>query len=100
MTSILYIGNNLNNSTSNISSIQVIGNLLAKQGYSVFYASSKSNKILRLLDMIFTFFKYYRKVEFVIIDTYSTHNFYYALIISQLCRVFKVKYIPSLNGGN
>ena len=74
--------------------------LLEKEDYSVFYASVRSNKILRLLDMVFTFFKYYRKVEYVIIDTYSTQNFYYALIISQLCRLFNIKYIPSLNGGN
>ena len=96
----MYIGNNLKNKTSNISSIQVIGSLLAKEGYVVFYASSKSNKILRILDMIFTFFKYCRTIDYVIIDTYSTQNFYYALIISQLCRLFNIKYLPSLNGGN
>ena len=39
-------------------------------------------------------------VDFVLIDTYSTANFYYALIISQLCRIFKIKYIPILHGGN
>ena len=100
MKKILYIGNNLNNSTSNISSIQVIGNLLEKEGYAVYFASGKSNKILRLLDMMLTFFKYCRTIDYVIIDTYSTLNFYYALIISQLCRLFKVKYMPSLNGGN
>ena len=64
------------------------------------YASSQQNKVLRLLDMVFCFFKYGPKVDYVIIDTYSTYNFYFALIISQLCRLFKKRYIPNLNGGN
>jgi glycosyltransferase involved in cell wall biosynthesis len=50
--------------------------------------------------MVFCFFKYLRKLDYVIIDTYSTHNFYFALVISQLCRFFKQAYIPNLNGGN
>ena len=100
MTSILYIGNNLQNKRTNVSSIHNLGALLESEGYCVYYASNKVNKVLRLLDMIFTFFKYRHKVDYVLIDTYSTQNFYFALVISQLCRIFKVKYIPNLNGGN
>jgi glycosyltransferase involved in cell wall biosynthesis len=100
MIQLLYIGNNLKSKNSNLSSIQVLGSLLEQEGYRLFYASSKINKVMRLLDMVYCFFKYYKRVDYVIIDTYSTHNFYYALLISQLCRIFKVKYITSLNGGN
>ena len=100
MKSILYIGNKLNHKKSNLSSITILGPLLEKEGYKLFYASSKVNKFSRLIDMIFTCIKYGRSVDFVIIDTYSTLNFYYALIISQLCRLFNVRYISSLNGGN
>lgn len=100
MKKILYIGNRLQNRSSNISSIITLGRLLESEGYTLYYASSKTSKVVRLLDMIFTFFKHFRKVDFVIIDTYSTHNFYYALIISQLCRIFNIPYLPSLNGGN
>jgi glycosyltransferase involved in cell wall biosynthesis len=39
-------------------------------------------------------------VDVVLIDTYSTQNFYYALLVSQLCRVLKLPYIPILHGGN
>jgi glycosyltransferase involved in cell wall biosynthesis len=39
------------------------------------------------------------KVDYVIIDTYSTLNFWYALVISQLCRLLNLKYIPILHGG-
>ena len=99
MTKILYIGNKLNKSRSNISYISVLGKYLS-EGYEVSYASSKNNKVLRLLDMIIKVISLRKKVDIVLIDTYSTQNFYYALIISQLCRVFKLKYIPILHGGN
>ncbi|WP_299334694.1 glycosyltransferase family 4 protein [uncultured Psychroserpens sp.] len=100
MKSILYIGNKLQNKTSNISSIHILGDLLSGEGYTMYYASTVSNKVLRLLDMILALLRRVRKVDVVIIDTYSTHNFYFALIISQLCRLFRRDYIPSLNGGN
>lgn len=100
MKHILYIGNNLQSKTTNVSSIQVLGSLLQEEGYVMFFASHRVNKVLRLMDMIFKLLKYRNKADYVIIDTYSTHNFYFALIISQLCRFFKLKYIPSLNGGN
>ncbi len=50
--------------------------------------------------MVFTLVKNRNRLDFVLIDTYSTQNFYYALIISQLCRLFKLKYIPILHGGD
>ena len=73
---------------------------MEREGFKMYYASSKVNKAFRMMDMIYTLVKLNRKVDYVIIDTYSTHNFYYALIISQLARLFRVNYIPSLNGGN
>ena len=100
MKKILYIGNKLENKKSNISSIQVLGNLLHNEGFTMYYASSYTNKFLRLLDMVKSCINLSKKVDFVLIDTYSTTNFYYALIISQLCRILRVKYIPILHGGN
>ena len=100
MTSILYIGNKLLNKRTNVSSIHNLGALLEGEGYYVYYASSKVNKVLRLLDMIFAFFKYNARVDYVLIDTYSTTNFYFAFVISQFCRLFSVRYVPNLNGGN
>jgi len=41
-----------------------------------------------------------KNIDLVLIDTYSTQNFYFALIISQLCSLLKIKYIPILHGGN
>lgn len=100
MKKLLYIGNKLDNKKCNISSITILGALFEKEGYKVYYSSTKTNKILRLFDMIATCIKHRKNVDYVLIDTYSTLNFYFALIISQLCRIFKLKYIPRLNGGN
>lgn len=39
------------------------------------------------------------KADYVIIDTYSTTAFYFALIVGNLARLFRIKYIPFLHGG-
>ncbi|NMH86337.1 glycosyltransferase family 4 protein [Flavivirga algicola] len=100
MKTILYIGNQLNKTKRNQSSIDVLGALLISEGYKVFSASRERNIILRLLHMLWTCFKFRSKVDYVLIDTYSTLNFYYAFFVSQLCRLLKLKYIPILHGGN
>ncbi|MDO6597704.1 glycosyltransferase family 4 protein [Oceanihabitans sp. 2_MG-2023] len=100
MKKILYIGNNLNNKKSNTSSIQVLGTLLETEGFEMHYASSKNNKVLRLFDMVWNCITMSKKIDYVLIDTYSTTNFYYALVVSQLCSLLKLKYIPILHGGN
>lgn len=100
MKRILYIGNKLDNIKSNPSSIGTLGLQLEKEGYTIYYASSKYWKLARLFDMLYSCLKYRNKVDVVLIDTYSTLNFYYTLFVSQLCRILKIDYIPSLNGGN
>ena len=100
MKRILYIGNKLNNTKSNPSSIGTLGLQLEKEGYIIYYASSKYWKLIRLFDMLYSCILYRNKVDVVLIDTYSTLNFYYALFVSQFCRIIKLDYIPSLNGGN
>lgn len=99
-TKILYIGNKLSGLGNTITSIETLGASLEKEGYDMVYASSKKNKIYRILDMFNTTIKYSRGIKVVLIDVYSTQNFWYALIISQLCRVLNLKYIAKLHGGN
>lgn len=100
MLRILYIGNNLNSSRTNVSSIQVLGSLLESEGYVLRYASSYNNKFFRLLHMLWSCMRNSRWVHAVLIDTYSTQNFYYAYACGFICRLFKVPYIPILHGGN
>jgi|SRR6218665_434985 len=100
MKNLLYIGNKLSNHGYTSTSIETLGKFLEDEGYSVFYASSRKNKAMRMFEMIYKTFKYCRKVDYVLIDTYSTKNFWYAFVISQLCRLLRVRYIPKLHGGN
>ena len=97
---ILYIGNNLTKKTKYNSTMTVLSKLLESEDYSVILSSDKTNKVSRLLDMCFTTFLKRNSVDYILIDTFSTINFYYALIVSQIARIFKVKYIPILHGGN
>lgn len=100
MKNLLYIGNKLSNHGYTSTSIETLGVFLEGEGFQVNYASSKKNKFLRMFEMIFKTFKYAKRVDYVIIDTYSTKNFWYAFIISQLCRILNLTYIPILHGGN
>mgnify|MGYP000212113468 FL=1 len=97
---ILYIGNNLVKKTNYATSMDILSSLLKLEGFTIYKSSSKSNKILRLIEMCFAIIRYKNKVEYVLLDTYSTSNFYYALLTSQLCRLFRLKYLPILHGGN
>lgn len=97
---LLYIGNKLSKKGSTVTSIETLGNFLKAEGFKVTTASSKKNKILRLLDMLWNVLKFHNKNTVVLIDTYSTQNFYFAVLVACLCRVRNIPYIPILRGGN
>ena len=97
---ILYIGNNLSPSKSNVTTMQLLSVLLKQEGFNVQCYSSKANQVLRLVDMLYSIVKYRKKIKYILIDTYSTKNFYYAFLTSQLARLLNLKYIPILHGGN
>lgn len=99
-SNLLYIGNKLSKHGMTATSIETLGVFLEEEGYNLIYASSKIYKLPRLLDMLYTTIKYRKKVDIVIIDTYSTKNFWYAFFVSQLCRFLNLKYITKLNGGD
>lgn len=96
---ILYIGNKLSKHGINLTTIETLTPLLQSGGLNVVSVSDKKNFILRIFDMLLNVLKH-RNSDFVLIDSYSTLSFYYLLIVSQLCRLLKIKYIPILHGGN
>ena len=97
---ILYIGNNLSKKGHTTTIMDTLGSLFTKEGCLVFKASSNKNIFFRLMHMLFSTIYYSRKVDYVLIDTYSTVNFWYTFFVSQTCRLLKLKYIPILHGGN
>jgi glycosyltransferase involved in cell wall biosynthesis len=97
---ILYIGNKLSQHGLSVTSIETLGELLSSEGYSIYFASTRMNKVARLTDMIWKTLQLRNNVDYILIDTYSTSNFWYAFVVSQLARFFKVPYIPILRGGD
>ena len=100
MKKILYVGNKLAKKGSTVTSIETLGLFLKEEGYKLTFTSDKRNKILRILDMLFTLFRNRNTIDVVLIDTYSTLNYYYALAIGIMCRFYKINYIPILRGGD
>jgi L-malate glycosyltransferase len=97
---ILYIGNKVFKHGNSITIIESLSILLSSEGYELITYSSKKNILLRLIDMLLGILVNYRKVGFLLIDTYSTYSFWYAFLGSQLARLLGLKYIPILHGGN
>lgn len=98
MKNLLYIGNKLARHGYSVTSIETLGPLLAEE-YNVYFSSDKKSKSLRLMDMVSTFWRRRNEVDAVVIDTYSSLNFYYAVVIAQMARWWNIPYIPILRGG-
>jgi L-malate glycosyltransferase len=96
---ILYLGNNLTLHGNTPSSIETLGKFLGER-YRVKRFSSKKNQALRWLDMMWAIVYHHRKASVVLIDTYSSLGFYYALGAACFCKFFSIPYVPILRGGN
>lgn len=97
---LLYIGNKLSSSKTNPTTHSLLESGLKNEGYEVISASPYKNKFLRLSHMKLAFFLNYRRADHILIDVYSTQNFWYAVLIVRLARFFSKKYIPILHGGD
>lgn len=100
MKKILYIGNQLSKHGFNKTSIETLGEFLKIEGFEMYFTSSKKNQFLRFFEMVVSTLINVRKVDYILIDTYSTSSFWYAFFCSQIARLFKKKYIPILRGGD
>lgn len=96
---ILYIGNKLSKHGNTPTGVDTLGEKLSII-MDVLTVSNKKNKIIRLFDMLFSIIKYAKKIDTILIDTYSTSNFYFAFLSASLARLLSLKYIPILHGGN
>jgi glycosyltransferase involved in cell wall biosynthesis len=97
---ILYLGNNLSQKSKYETSISILTNLLIKEKIEVLVFSNKINKILRLSEMCLQLFKNRKHIDFLLVDTFSSSNFYYAYITTKIAKFLSIRYIPILRGGN
>ncbi len=97
---LLYLGNKASSFGGTATTMESLAHNLKEEGYDVYSASAKRNKLLRLADMLRLVLQHARTASLVLIDTYSTQNFYYAVAVANLCRLLRIPYIPILHGGN
>lgn len=98
-TTILYIGNRLTRHGLNPTTIDLLTVKLGKF-CQVYTASSVRNPVGRLLDMLLAVWRLRNRVDLVLIDTYSTMAFYYAVCCGGVCLLLGIRYVPILHGGN
>ncbi len=96
---ILYIGNKLYKKGNNPTSVDVLGELF-EQVFVIKSISDKRSRFLRMIHITWILLTRLRNIDYVLVDTYSTLNFYYALVTSILCRIKKTPYLPYLHGGS
>jgi len=97
---ILYLGNQLSKHGKNETGVEFLGRKLMSWGYSVKQVSSYKHSVLRLLHMLWSVLCFPRKHSVLLIDTYSTKNFWYAYLSAQLARIKGTPYICILHGGD
>lgn len=95
---VIYIGNQLTKHGFNPTTIDTLSPRL-KQLCNIICASERRNAISRLMDMAFTIWRHRRRVRLVLVDTYSSSAFYYALVVSLECILLQKRYVPILHGG-
>lgn len=98
---ILQIGNINSKITGSISYQESLNKELLKISTNELISiSSIKNKFFRILEIIWILTKNSNKTDLVIIHSFSTFAFYITLITSLLCRLFKIKYIVLVHGGD
>ena len=97
---VLYIGNDLSKHTSYVTAMDVLSDALENQNFDIIKSSDELSKIKRFYKMIQCVWKFRKITDFVLIDVFSTSYFYLVYVISILCRLYKLKYITILHGGD
>lgn len=72
---------------------------LRKEGFLVFTASDKPNKIARMVDLLWTAWWNRKRYQLAIVEIYSGLAFEWAWILSKFLKLFKKPFIAVLHGG-
>jgi len=96
---ILYIGSHLSQGGGYPSVAESMAPLLLPKVH-LHLVSKRKRKVNRIVDMLFAILSSGGKEQPVVIDVYSTLNFYYALLCGLLCWLSGISYICILRGGN
>ena len=97
---ILYLGNKLSSHGLSPTSVELLSPRISNLGFEVVSRSSIKNQAFRLADMLFSIIRHWNSRPVVLIDTYSTSAFWYAVACGRLCSILNLNYIPILRGGD
>src|SRR4029077_6796216 len=79
---------------------QILTDLFAREGYSVISASSRINRVFRLIEIASTIVRNRKRIDILILEVYSGLYFIVATVASCLGRFFNIPMIFVLRGGN
>jgi glycosyltransferase involved in cell wall biosynthesis len=96
---VLYLGNKLQGHGCTPTGVEYLSDLLEKEGYQVEAASDLRFAPFRLIHMVLAVLRN-RNSDIVLIDTYSSLAFYFALINGVLLSWLSVPFVLVLRGGN
>ena len=97
--SVLMIGNYLPSPKYNKNVWHFLAERLQSNGWTVLTVSSKENKFLRLLDMLWTPISKRKAYRVAQVDVFSGQAFYFALLSAILLRWLKKPFVLTLHGG-
>ncbi len=98
---ILYIGNILSSKGLNPPPIELIKGKICKfSKMKMIIASDKKNRFFRFLHMNYVYWCNYKRISLMFIDVYSTKAFYFTFYFAIISKIFSLKYIPIIHGGN
>jgi len=95
---ILFLGNILGKHDFNPTYLELLSGDL--KHYPICTVSHYKNKYFRLIHMVVVFYRHIFSTKLVVIDTYSTFAFNFALIMSFISRWHRKPYILNLSGGD
>ncbi|MEO8042321.1 MAG: glycosyltransferase family 4 protein [Acidobacteriota bacterium] len=79
---------------------QIVADLFAHDGYEVISVSSKRNRALRIAEIVWTIFRNRRNIDVLIVEVYSGLAIVVADAAGRVARLFGVRSIFVLHGGN
>src|SRR5688572_14137245 len=95
---IIYVGNMLSRHGKSPALMELIVPRL-RENYDIRAYSDKEGQFSRMVDMVKGVYLNRKKAEIAIIDAFSTKAFWFAYIVSIICRLYKIPYITVLRGG-
>jgi glycosyltransferase involved in cell wall biosynthesis len=79
---------------------QILADLFAQEGFAVVSASSKVNRVYRMIDVIATLFRNRTRTDVLIVEVYSGLNIVMSETVGLLGRLLGLRMIFVLHGGN